>query len=88
MFLLGNSARFRSEQALSKGIRRQLHQGNYSSVSNRRGRQKNGGVYIRQLLIERGANGRGCWCWLVFNKKRMLIEGGMHVGSFSIEKEC
>ena len=27
-------------------------------------------------------------CRLVFSKKRVLIEGGMHVDSFSIEKEC
>ena len=30
----------------------------------------------------------GCSCQLVFNKKWVLIEGGMHVGSFSTEKEC
>ena len=44
----------------------------YSSVSYRRGLQING----------------GCSCRLVFNKNRVLIEGGMHVGSFSIEEEC
>ena len=41
------------------------------------------GVDIGQFLIE-----GGCSCRLVFNKKRVLIEGSMHVGSFSIEKEC
>ena len=25
---------------------------------------------------------------LVFNEKRVLIEGGIHIGSFSIGKEC
>ena len=59
----------------------------YSSVSNRRG-EAIGGVYISQFLIEGGANIRGCSCRVVFIKKRVLIEEGMHVGSFSIEKEC
>ena len=54
MFLLGNSARFRSEQALSKGIRRQLHQGNYSSVSNRRGEAKERGCLHPPVLNRRG----------------------------------
>ena len=39
-------------------------------------------------LTEGGANRRGCSCSLVFIKKRVLIEGGMHVGSFLSEKEC
>ena len=47
-----------------------------------------GGVHIGQFLIDWGANRRGCSCRIVFNKKRVLIEGGMHVGSLSIEKEC
>ena len=30
----------------------------------------------------------GFSCQWVVNKKRVLIEGGMHIGSFSIEREC
>ena len=55
----------------------------YIPVSLIEGEAKDGGVHNSQLLIE-----GGCSCWLVFNKKRVLIEGGMHVSSFSIEKEC
>ena len=40
------------------------------------------GVHIGQIIIE------GCSCRLFFNTKWVLKEGGMHVGSFSIEKEC
>ena len=47
-----------------------------------------GGVYIGQSLIEGGANRRWRSCRLVFNEKRVLIEGGMYVSSFSIEKKC
>ena len=52
------------------------------------GGNKRGGVHIGQFLIEEGVNRRGCSCRLVFNKKRVLMEGRMHVDSFSIEKEC
>ena len=31
---------------------------------------------------------RACSCRLIFNKKRVLIEGGMHVDNFPIEKGC
>ena len=58
-----------------RGGKRPRNKAPYSSVSNRSGE-----------AIEWGANRRGCSCRLVFNKKRVLIEGGMHVGSFSIEK--
>ena len=61
---------------------------NYSCVSNRRREAIEGGVHIHQFLIKGGTNRRGCSCQLVFNKKRVLMEWGMHVGSFSIEKEC
>ena len=44
-----------------------------------------GGVRIAQFSIEGGR--KGCSCQLVFNGKRVLIEGSMHVGSCSIEKE-
>ena len=57
--------------------------GNYSSVSNRREEAIAGGCSYLPVF-----NRRGCSCRLVFNKKRVLIEGGMHVGSFSMEKEC
>ena len=39
-------------------------------------------------LLERGANKRGCSCRPIFDKKRVLVEKGMHVGKFSIEKGC
>ena len=44
----------------------------YSSVSNRRVEVIEVGVFVSANL----------------NRKRLLIEGGMHVGSFSIEKGC
>jgi len=50
------------------------------------GGNKRGSVHIGQFLIEEGVNRRGCSCRLVFNKKRVLMEGRMHVDSFSIEK--
>ena len=39
-------------------------------------------------LIEGSVNRRECSCRPVFNKKRVLTEGGMHAGSSSIEEEC
>ena len=49
------------------------------------GGDNRGGVHTGQFLIEGDTNRRGCLCELVLNKKWVLIEGGMHVGSFSIE---
>ena len=57
--------------------------GKYSSVSNRKEEAIAGGCSYLPVF-----NRRGCSCRLVFNKKRLLIEGDIHVGSFSMEKGC
>ena len=46
------------------------------------------GWSYRPIFIEGGANRWRCSCWLFFNKKRVLIDGGIYVGNFSVEKEC
>ena len=58
----------------------------YSSVSNRSGEAIKEGT--EECSYRPIFNSRGCSCRLIFNKKRVLKEGGMHIGSFSIEKEC
>ena len=40
----------------------------------------------RQVLSDEREG--GCSCRPMFNKKRVLIETGMHVGKLSIEKGC
>ena len=61
----------------------------YSSSSKRRGEEIKGSAHIGQFLIDgRVRIEERCSCRLDFNKKRVPIEGGMHVGSFSIERGC